>query len=82
MFAYQPCLLEVGILTLPRTVISNDGHFWHLKGINKVLILHIMQKVEIGNVIAMIEKPIKGGRITGLKQWEGKYAIVVIVNKD
>jgi len=44
--------------------------------------LHIMQKVEIGNVIAMVEKTIKEGRITGLKQWEGKKAIVVIVGKN
>jgi len=38
-----------------------------------------MRKVEIDNVEAMVEKPIKDGRIVGLKQWEGKKAVVVIV---
>jgi len=38
-----------------------------------------MRKVEIENVEAMVEKPIdKIGRITGLKQWEGRKAIIVI----
>ena len=40
-----------------------------------------MNRVEIDNVFAMVEKPIKEGRITGLKQWEGKNAIIIVVNK-
>ena len=39
-----------------------------------------MKKVEIDNVLALLEKEIdKTGRISGLKQWEGKKAIVLIV---
>ena len=39
-----------------------------------------MKKVEIDNVVALLEKEIdKTGRISGLKQWEGKKAIVLIV---
>jgi len=41
-----------------------------------------MKKVEIDNVAAMIEKKIDPeGRIAGLKQWEGKKAIVLIIEK-
>ena len=40
-----------------------------------------MNKIEIDNVFAMVEKTIKEGRITGLKQWEGKNAIVIIIEK-
>ena len=39
-----------------------------------------MRKVEIDNVVAMVEKEIdKTGRISGLKQWMDKKAIVVIL---
>ncbi len=41
-----------------------------------------MKKVEVDNVIAMIEKPIKEARITGLKPWSGKKAIVIITNEE
>ena len=38
-----------------------------------------MRKIEIDNVEAMLEKEIdKTGRISGLKQWEGRKAIVII----
>ena len=41
-----------------------------------------MKKVEIDNVVAMIEKTIDPeGRVAGLKQWEGKKAIILIVEK-
>lgn len=39
------------------------------------------KKVEINNVVAMIEKPIKDARIIGLSQWNGNNAIVVITNE-
>lgn len=38
-----------------------------------------MRKIEIENVEAMFEKEIdKVGRVSGLKQWEGQKAIVII----
>lgn len=36
------------------------------------------KQIVVDNVVAMIEKPIKDARIIGLKQWEGKKAIIVI----
>lgn len=39
-----------------------------------------MNEVKLKNVVAMVEKTIKEGRITGLKQWDGMTAIVVIKN--
>ncbi len=41
-----------------------------------------MKSVTIDNVEAMIEKPIKGSRIIGLTKWEGKKAIVVIIEDE
>jgi len=42
-----------------------------------------MKKLEITDVEATVEKTIDNtGRITGLKAWEGRKAIVVIVEKD
>ncbi|MEF8880126.1 MAG: hypothetical protein V5A64_07045 [Candidatus Thermoplasmatota archaeon] len=40
------------------------------------------KKVEISNVVAMIEKPIKDARIIGLSQWNGKNAIVIITDEN
>lgn len=42
----------------------------------------VTKKVEIGNVEAMIEKPIKGGRVIGLSQWNGQNAIVIIIDES
>jgi len=41
-----------------------------------------MKKVEVDNVIAMIEKPINDGRIIGLSKWNDKKAIVIIMDEE
>jgi len=38
--------------------------------------------VEVDNVITVLKKEIKNARIIGLKQWEGKKAIVIIEGED
>ena len=40
-----------------------------------------MKKVEVDNVIAMIEKSINDGRIIGLSKWNDKKAIVIITDE-
>lgn len=55
----------------------------HRQVYNGVIVLHFsMNEVKLKNVVAMVEKPIKEGRITGLKQWDGMTAIVVIKNGE
>jgi putative transposon-encoded protein len=47
-----------------------------------VLYYHIMRKIEIDNVEAMFEKEVdKTGRVSGLKQWEGKKVIILVVKE-
>lgn len=41
-----------------------------------------MKKVEVDNVIAMIEKPINDGRIIGLSKWNNKKGIVIITEGE
>ena len=41
-----------------------------------------MNEVKLENVVAMVEKPIKEGRVTGLKQWEGMKAIIVVTKRS
>ena len=41
-----------------------------------------MKKVEVDNVIAMIEKPINDARIIGLSKWNNKKAIVIITEEE
>jgi hypothetical protein len=37
-----------------------------------------MKRITIERVQAVIEKPIKDARITGLRQWEGRIVTIII----
>lgn len=41
-----------------------------------------MTKMEIENVEIILEKEIKGGRIIGLTQWNGRKAKIIITKEE